>query len=417
MKYKAEIFDLMQRLYDETGFNDHQLHSVIRLRSRLDEAALEKAFDLTLKAIPILATKFVSKGKPHWESLATGARRRAFVTVDDDKAFEETITYRIDEEVGPQIRLCLLRGEKSAIAITMNHMVADGGGMKEYLYFLCETYSRLKSDPDYLPPRIDGDRGIRTLMCGFSPKEKIGALIAQREDSNRTGALRFPLDLGGELKPFIATRTIEPEKVAVLKAYCKVRDATLNDAALAAYYRALVRRLGKPALQALEVPIMIDMRRYLSDKGFRGLCNLASTTVTRLRLREGEAFEETLIKAKAQMDALKKRSLGLGGYAKMSLLFGLFGDRGATRLLRRGLRHPLLCMTNLGEIDSRRLAFEGEGIESAFACGSIKHKPHFQLALSGFGGSVTLSSNLYGTGADKASVELFLAEVEEELTV
>lgn len=417
MKYKAEIFDLMQRLYDETGFNDHQLHSVIRLRSRLDEAALEKAFDLTLKAIPILATKFVSKGKPHWESLATGARRRAFVTVDDDKAFEETITYRIDEEVGPQIRLCLLRGEKSAIAITMNHMVADGGGMKEYLYFLCETYSRLKSDPDYLPPRIDGDRGIRTLMCGFSPKEKIGALIAQREDSNRTGALRFSLDLGGELKPFIATRTIEPEKVAVLKAYCKVRDATLNDAALAAYYRALVRRLGKPALQALEVPIMIDMRRYLSDKGFRGLCNLASTTVTRLRLREGEAFEETLIKAKVQMDALKKRSLGLGGYAKMSLLFGLFGDRGATRLLRRGLRHPLLCMTNLGEIDSRRLAFEGEEIESAFACGSIKHKPHFQLALSGFGGSVTLSSNLYGTGADKASVELFLAEVEEELTV
>ena len=299
----------------------------------------------------------------------------------------------------------------------MNHMISDGSGLKDYLYFLCATYSRLMGDSRYAPPRIDGDRGLGELMRGFRVRERIGALIAQKSDSNRTGSLCFPLDGREGEQPFIATRVIGRDKVAQLKAYCKERGSTINDAVLAAYYRALVRRLGPAAREALEIPIMIDMRRYLSDKEFHALRNLASTTITRLCLREGEAFEETLMKAKTQMDALKGESLGLGGYAKMSLLFGLCGDRLAVRLMQSGLRHPLICMTNIGDIDSKRLSFEGTQVESAFECGSIKHKPHFQLALSGFDGSITLSSNLYGTEEDRARVESFLGEVEEELTV
>lgn len=421
MDRRAEIFDQMQLLYDETGWNDHMLHAVIRLRSRLDESVLERAASLTLEAIPILATRFVRSGASHWESLPPAELIRAFLAVDDELAFEAAVAYRIPEGEGPQLRLCLLRGEKSALAITMNHMVADGGGFKDYLYFLCDTYSRLARDPGYAPPRVDGDRGIGDLMRAFGFRERLGAFIGQREDSNRTGSLAFPLDAGGEARPFIATRLIDGEKVLRLKRYCKERGATINDAVLAAYYRALVRRLGPSAREALEIPIMIDMRRYLKDREFRALRNLASTTITRLRLREGEGFEDTLMKAKAQMDALKGlghgRGLGLGGYAKMSLLFGLCGDRLAVRLMRGGLRHPLLCMTNIGDIDSARLRFDGVGAESAFECGSIKYKPHFQLAVSGFDGSLTLSSNLYGTEADEASVEAFLAEVEKELLV
>jgi len=417
MNYRAEIFDLMQLLYDETGFNDHQLHSVIRFRSKIDEATLEKAVALTLQAIPILATMFVRDGKPHWESLTTEALRRAFMAVDDEAAFDEAITYRIDEESGPQIRLCLLKRERSAIAITMNHMIADAGGFKDYLYFLCATYSRLMRDASYTPPRVNGGRGIRDLIREFGLRKRISALIAQKADSNKTGSLCFPFDSGNRIEPFIATRVVDRGKVARLKTYCKERGATINDAALAAYYRVLVRYIGPAAAEGLEVPVMIDMRRYLKDKEFRALRNLASTTVTRLRLNEGESFEETLGKAKALMDALKRQSLGLGGYAKMSLLFGLCGDRLAVRLMRFGLRHPLVCMTNIGELDQRRLAFDGAEVESAYMCGSIKHKPHFQLALSGFDGTITLSSNLYGTEADKASIDAFLGEVEEELTV
>jgi NRPS condensation-like uncharacterized protein len=194
----------------------------------------------------------------------------------------------------------------------------------------------------------------------------------------------------------------------------------LNDAALAAFYRVLVREIGPAALSALELPVMIDMRRYLGSKEFVSLRNLASTAITRLRLEPGEGFEKTLARAKAQMDRLKSRDLGLGGFMKMSILVSLTGSsprgqRLAHALLRRGLEHPLICMTNIGEIDSTRLALSGAKIEAAYVCGSIKYKPHFQLALSGFDGSLTLSSNLYGSAEDERRVRAFLAEVEREL--
>jgi NRPS condensation-like uncharacterized protein len=72
-------------------------------------------------------------------------------------------------------------------------------------------------------------------------------------------------------------------------------------------------------------------------------------------------------------------------------------------------------MTNIGELDAKRLSFEGADVASAYVCGSIKYKPHFQLALSGFDGTITLSSNLYGSPRDRELVDAFLAEVEDEL--
>ena len=48
-------------------------------------------------------------------------------------------------------------------------------------------------------------------------------------------------------------------------------------------------------------------------------------------------------------------------------------------------------------------------------CGSIKHKPHFQLAMSSYAGTLTLSSNLYGNSVDKKRVSSFLDEVKREL--
>ena len=48
-------------------------------------------------------------------------------------------------------------------------------------------------------------------------------------------------------------------------------------------------------------------------------------------------------------------------------------------------------------------------------CGSIKYKPHFQLAVSTYDGELTLSSNLYGNASDRKRVLSFLDEVENEL--
>jgi NRPS condensation-like uncharacterized protein len=419
MEYRAEIFDRMQWLFEETCYNDHQLHCVLWLGSPLDAVVLESAVSLSLKAIPILATRYRSEERRAvWESLPGSDLGRAFVSTKDESVFESERTYRIREELGPQIRLCLLYGSRNALAVTMNHMIADAAGFKDYLYFLCDIYTCLRRDPGYKPATtIDGARGMGMITRAVGPLAKVGALLGLGGGSNRDSAFAFPWGEGGAELPFIATREIGREKVARLKEYCRRRGATLNDAAIAAYYRVLARRLGPSALAGLEIPIMVDMRRLLPSREFLALTNLSSTAITHLEQRAGEDFDETLGKAKAQMDGFKKGRIGLGGFVKLSLLFSLFGENSAPKLLRRGLKNPLICMTNIGELDSSRLRLEGAVVESAYMCGSIKHKPHFQLALSGFDGTLTLSSNLYGNREDRKTVQAFLEEVEEELTV
>jgi NRPS condensation-like uncharacterized protein len=419
MQYRAEIFDQMQLLFHETGFHDHQVHCVIYLDSGLDEAVLEKAVLLSLEAIPILATRYrVEAGRARWEALSAIELARAFTATEDRAAFESQTTYRIREEIGPQLRLCLLRASRSALSVTMNHMVADGAGFKDYLYFLCEIYSRLSEDPSYRPRKtLTGDRGLRVIWRAIGPWARARAWLSAQGDSNRSGTLAFPLQAGHDLRPFMATRVIGREKVARMREFCKARGATLNDAVLAAYYRSLARRIGPAALEGLTVPIMIDMRRYLPKKEFGALRNFASTSITRLRQREGEAFEATLLKATALMNELKRRRMGLAAFMKVSLLYALLGERAARWVLRRRIRNPLICMTNIGDIDSRRLSFGPSSVASAFLCGAIKYKPHFQLALSGFDGTITLSCNLYGSADDRERVDAFLREVEEELSV
>ena len=419
MDREAQIFDRMQLLYAESGFNDHMVHCELSFDRSLDEGRLKKAVALLLESIPILATRYIAEpGKARWESIAGAGLDRAFATVDDGAAFEAERTHRIDEAEGPQLHVGFLRGGQSAIALTVNHMLADGAALKDCAYVLCETYSRLRDDPFYAPPLVDGYRGIADVLGSVGPLDRLRAFFGRGGDSNRAGELSFPLDGRGEERPFIATRTVARERVARLRASCRLFRATINDAVLTAYYRTLSRALergsGIRPRGRLEVPIMIDMRRYLPSRVFGSLRNVSSTAVTRLETAVGESFEASLERTVALMKGLKSGNIGLNAFVKMSLLASL-PQGAADSLMRRGFRHPLICMTNLGELDPSRLSMDGATPVSAYACGSIKHKPHVQLALSGFAGTITLSSNLCGNLEDKRRIEAFLAEVEEEL--
>ena len=192
--------------------------------------------------------------------------------------------------------------------------------------------------------------------------------------------------------------------------------ATLNDAVLAAYYRRLFQLFQlKPAVE-LQIPVMVDMRRYLGDgEEFKSLTNLTSMQVTRLDFKPGERFEGTLGRVKAVMDEKKGADIGLNGFIKLALLYGIFGDRIANRRLKSDLKQPLICMTNVGILDSGAMAFGNLRPNDAFLCGSIKYKPYFQVAMSSHDGQLTLSANLYGSAVDRDRIRSFLDEIEAEL--
>ena len=414
MRYRVEMFDRMQLCYDQVKFNDHQVHCQMTLRGALEESALRRAVALSLRAFPILATRYCASARdPFWESLPEADLERAFAAVEDEGAFEKETTLRLDEREGPQVRVTMLRGDRPRLTVTMNHMIADGASFKDYLYFVSGTYSALVRDAGGAPVHAAvGDRGTRDVLRHFRPAARLRALVSK---VNAAGSVTFPFSDEAGGAPIIAHRTMDRKSVDRLRDFCREHHATLNDAVLTAFYRVLARLVGSSAGE-IQVPIMVDLRRFLPPEArFSSLRNLASMVITRVPHRPGEGFEETLHAATAATAALKAQDIGLGGLAKLSLLFALCGPEWGQRLLRRGLRPPRVCMTNIGELDASRLSFRGAEVTSAFACGSIKYKPHFQLAVSGFHGTLTLSSNVYGSPEDRRRVEAFLQEVEREL--
>jgi len=416
MNYTAEIFDQVQLLFDLTGFNDHQLHCVLRFESEPDAEVLRKAVILSIEAIPILGTRYVDEGRrPRWESIDSARFGDACVVARTEMEFDEFITSRIDETRGPQIKVCLLGSDHPAIALTMNHMVCDAAGFKEYLYFLCEIYAGIIAGPGYRPIAIAGDRGIRGVLERFGMGIKLKSLLSQSKDNNRSGDHRFPLSEGGDVRPFILIRKLGRERLDAIKGYCRAHGATLNDAALTAYYRCLFRRLALSSGTELRIPVMVDMRRYLGEAGgFGALTNLSSMVITRLEYRPDEGFADTLGRVKAAMDEKKDRDIGLNGFIKLHLVYTLLPNRTVNLRLRSRLKNPLICMTNVGILDSDRISFGDLRPRDVFMCGSIKHKPHFQLAMSSYDGELTLSSNLYGNASDRERVMSFLDEVERE---
>jgi len=416
MDYTAEVFDQIQLLFGINGFNDHQLHCVLRFEHLPDGEVLKKAVTSSIEAIPILGARYIQGAKPRWMSLDPQDFGRAFVIAQTEMEFEDFLVSPVNESLGPQVQVCLLNSSPFAVALKMNHMVCDAADFKQYLYFLCNIYSKLLTEPEYRPSAITGDRSMRGVLQRFGMSVKLKSLFQQSKENNLTGSVRFPLSDNGVVRPFILTRKLGRKRTAALKSYGKAVGATLNDVLLTAYYRSLFQRLALSPGTALQIPIMIDMRRYLDKpKNCTALTNLSSTVLTELEYKSAEHFEVTLRRVKAIMDKKKGSNLGLNGFIKLDILYRILGNRIANRLLRSVLKNPLICMTNVGILDSDQISFGDLRPQDAFLCGSIKNKPYFQLATSSYDGELTLSVNLVGGATDRDRILSFFDEMDAEL--
>ncbi len=416
MDYTAEIFDQVQRLFDVNGFNDHELHGVLKFERPLDPEILKKAVIASIEAIPILGARYVDGARPRWTSLDPVDYERAVFVAPTEAEFEAFVVSKVDEGLGPQIRVCALDSDPYAVAFKMNHMICDAAGFKQYLDILSRIYSKLTMQVTYRPLTINGDRSFNGVLEQFATSVKLRSLFTQGKDSRWTGRRRFPLSADREARPFIAAHKLDRTKVTAIKRFCRAKGATLNDAVLTALYRVLFRRLALKSGEELQIPVMVDMRRYLDRTAeFESLTNLTSMVSTQLEYRPDDRFEDTLGRARAAMLAKKGANIGLNGFVKLNLVYRTLGDRIANRLLRSRLKNPLICMTNVGVLDPARMSFGDLRPKDAYLCGSIKYRPYFQLAVSSYDGELTLTVNQYGSAGDRERISAFLSDIAEEL--
>jgi NRPS condensation-like uncharacterized protein len=421
----------MQKSYDSS------IRCVVEFDGRVDAARMARAVRLTLEAEPVLGCKFVRGIYRHyWERMDNPDEVMLFEVLetseydDDLGAFIGSLPL-LNLYKGPQVRAWLVRSKKDTLVICLQHVLCDGGGVKDYLALLASIYLKLSRDPAYRPePNLSGSRSLRQVFKNFSPGDYFPLMRRGIRDFYEfmfPVVRRTPPSMGRPLSsPTMIVRTLGSDLFVKLREYGRRHNATINDMLVTAFLRTFYGPEKSGENPWPRIVGTVDLRRYLPDKKAGALCNLSSFTYLSIGPMLGASFDDTLILLRDKMSALKNDFIGFGPVPLSALLFATLpftaalwihdklGDLQKKQAASGRDIAPLF--SNMGNIEARQLTFGDAEVRQTFITTPVATPPVLAIGLTGFGESVTMTAGFCQTVVTKNNVKRILDGMEKEIS-
>lgn len=388
------------------GKGDVMIQAELMFGGNLDVEVLRKAFRMVLDAEPVLGCKLsIVNDIPVWKRIVTSEVEnfRSFSNEDDYNIYLNTT---IDIQQGPALQGAHLgtpHGDRLLFKVA--HEVTDAAGVKEIIAIVAFLYRQIKRSPGFSAvPNVTTYRSARQL-ARWIPKR---------------AALRIWWNAVREVLPLVVRRTacnpmlttcsVDKRKYHVKTLGCDmtlaIRDAgkkygaTINDMILAAFLRVL-HRTSKVDNGYLRCGISIDLKRwYLPGGKADTIANLSSVELFDIGKNPGSTFGETVRKVVAFTSGRKKNWIGLNMHTGfLNLLRGWPYSKLKSYFAKRQLvdmkEHAVFpLVTNLGEIDKKRLLFDAAP-HAAHLIVPAAFPPYFGIGISGFDGTLTITTVVF----------------------
>lgn len=379
-KYQIQPLDLMQ--YMNTKYHEPFIHEKIELDGSLDTERFAKSLDTLANLFPLLKCRYDSKENVFVEQDIQG---HDLFLIAKDKNTTSCLTESLD--MGKNLIRFTLLG--NTLIITVSHLVCDGAGFKQLIYILCDIYNGsydgsgsdlMNRDFSQLTQELKGGSGTMQMLLSMLRNYK-NKPVYERSNSENV---------------HIIEKVISDQVMERIHAAAKRQGATLNDVFLTAYARAIRRQYG---LTKVNIPCTVDLRKYA--KGKTGIANLTGTYNLNIKLRDSETFSQTLLAASANMKRQKRTKNDIAG---PRLLVSKYEKSSLEKFLKTygGMNTSAFTdYTNLGVLDEQRLCFQGVSVKNATGYSALNKAPCFQIAISTFRGTVTISS-LFQCGEHEA---------------
>lgn len=411
LSIKTQPLDRMMFFY--AGVQEPLIRCLLRFRDRLDEDVLWRAVELSMDAVPQLRSTF-DEARFSWRAARLSAADALRIeTVPDGSDPAPHMLSSIDWTRMPQLQVRLLREtHHDSLVFIVNHMVMDGAGFKQFLYVLADLYTKCAAEAAYEGPApLAGPRGLGQILHNLPILKRLKILVAPNDSANPDPAMRLPL-VGDAARPVLVVSRVDGAGFQSIRRYAKERGASVNDVFLAAYLRALHSITGRPRVA---VPCPVDLRRFARSGQICGICNLTGNFSCAVEIGAHETFQETLSKVCETMRAQKEKSDCLKGPTQFYIIDRLLPHRVVRKLFLKLAPPPIIGYTNLGVLDEAHLCFGSHEADDAFFATAIKKPPYFQLSISTYRGSCTLSSSLYATEADEKTVREMQAHIISDM--
>jgi NRPS condensation-like uncharacterized protein len=390
----------------------------------LDADRLARAVRLSFDAEPVVGCAFrTDERRAYWQRLpdlgSTTVLLQEGVT-DPDAMMRSFQAVEVGDE-GPQAAVALFRAaERDVVGIKVSHVLADGHAAKQYAYLLADIYSRLKTDPAFIPePNLRERPSGRDVWANLSPEQRREARKAKSWTSPTWPAPETEDPGSGPTYQWV---TLPPELFVALKSYGSDRGCTVNDVMLTAVLRACISSLDPPAGVPLSLMYTADLRRYLHDAGTLPISNVSISGSLDIERVNAESFEDTLRRVHQRMQRWAEMCHGAGPLASAERIAGL-GYRMTERLLGLAFRaggssgktYP--WFTNIGIIDDARMGFDGVAPDSGFMFGPGAVGVSIVPVISTYRDALTVSMGYCDSDENAQLVEELLGSIAGELRI
>jgi len=417
----VSLFDAYVSLGE--GECDLMVRCFVTLSGRIETERLREAIRLLLRAEPVLSSRLERRPSwPRWQRDAS-SEERVFSVLEGPGAegrLEEEIVRPGEPFSAPQLEVCQVRSrERDLLLLRVSHVSVDAGGLTEIAYALAAAYRALGSDrPASLPGAAAGRRDRpEALLRGLSHPSlltSVGRAIGPRPSWG------FPILDGGPSDRAFMLRTIDSRQVSAVRDFAQARGISLTVVLAAALYRALFALLNPPEREPLPIRIPVNLRRYLSEPCSPVFRNLFGGFQPAIPRREGESFEETLVRVARAVAPFMADRPGLEMAPALRVLFSFGyapGQRLISHLIDRAVRqgHSHLVFSNMGVLDPDRLSFGDVEATDAFLLGPVAYPPSFCLVATTYRGAMTLGAGTSGGETGRSLMGTVLERMAAEL--
>lgn len=402
-----------------------QIQAVMKLDGQIDFGRLSRAVRLSVDAQPVFGCRFMENEPPYWKRLKNIDIEEfcdMVETENPDEAIQFFLDSPLDMDHDPMVKVRLIRsGQCDTLCVKNNHACCDGAGTKEYIQLLSEIYSVFEHDYGTFTAK-PVKRGRKDQDRLFN---KLGIIDPEREwipGSEITRATwPFPWSQVQSDKTHISVCSLPEGLLDEMTNYSKAMNATINDLILTAYYRAM-SKTGQPIYdEPMEIPLTIDLRRYLPDQKTEVIRNFSGSEFTRLKLLPDESFIETLSRIAPMMNAIKNNRPGLQSAIGLERIEKMAFNE-TLAYYRMVSQWPNTCgdkcapvLSNLGHITKSLLKFGESTVTEAYIVPPVVRAPGFLLMVSTYNGIITLAAGIYEASIPQETIHALLNNIKNEL--
>lgn len=295
---------------------------------------------------------------------------------------------------------------KSVFCMKWNHMIMDGGGIKQFLTDLYNVYNEYVDTGVLVDRFSDGARDYSKVYADM-PKDKAKKAKMQFLNVAKKEKKTLPFTGKGEDKNniYLIKYGMSEEIFEKARVVGKKYGATVNDILATAYIDAFGKMTGMK--EHFTLSCAVDLRRYIKNPeklGYTNHVSFMSCSVEKIYDNICDTLKEVV-----KSNELNKNDefLGLHGLPLLNIGYKSMVYAQAEFIIKMFYSNANLSLSNVGRLDTSCYHFGNARISDAYFFGAAKNKPCAAATAMTVDGRLRISMCVNATEKDKQMLEEF----------